>query len=480
MTKVKSPHFNKTKIVATIGPATSSYDMLVQIIEAGVDVCRLNFSHGAYEDHQKVIDNINQYNAYFKSHVGKLLDLQGPKLRIGAVENDGIDLIKGRKLTVTTHSEVSTAERLSVNYEKLASEVKTGEKIQLDDGKLELKVLRTDGKSEIECIVVNGGRLTSRKGFNLPQTKTTLPCLTEKDRADLEFGLENNVDWVGLSFVRQAADILEVKNIIRQKGKHARVVAKIEKPEAVKNFDEILKVTDAVMVARGDLGVEMPMEEVPIIQKRIAEKCNAAGKPVIIATQMMESMIKSPTPTRAETTDIANAVLDGADAVMLSAETSVGDYPVKAVEYMTKIITHVEKYDEVYSKGKKPSKESDTFYSDEICFTACRISEHLNAKAIIGMTYSGYTGYKISSFRPRAPIFIFTSNQDLHTQMSLVWGVRTFFYDRYESTDQTFLDQIQILRERKLLKKNDTIIQTASMPIHARGRTNALKVTIVE
>jgi pyruvate kinase len=470
---------NKTKIVATIGPACSSYAMLSKIFEAGANVARLNFSHGTYEDHKQVIQNIRDYNHATHSNIAILLDLQGPKLRVGEMENNGVALIGGNKLIVTNEKCIGTTEKIYVNYERLPQEVSIGERILLDDGKIELKVIETNGKNLITTEVIFGGVLSSKKGFNLPNTVTSLPCLTEKDLADLDFGLDNHVEWIGLSFVRKAADIIELKNIIKARGKTTRIIAKIEKPEGVMNFEEILKVTDGVMVARGDLGVEMKPQEVPIIQKRIISECIIAGKPVIVATQMLESMIKSPTPTRAEASDVANSVFDGADAVMLSAETSVGAYPVEAITIMKSIISEVEKEQGVYFKGKKPTADSPTFLSDEICFTACRMSDHLNAKAIIGMSYSGYTGYKISSFRPKAPIYIFTSNISLLNTLSLVWGVKGFYYNKYESTDDTFKDLVDQLTQNDYLSPGDIVLHTASMPIADRARTNTIKVSVV-
>ena len=474
-------NFNRTKIVATIGPATSSYEMLKSIVEAGVDVCRLNFSHGSYDDHKKVIDNIRKLNEDTNSYVSILLDLQGPKLRVGEMENGKVELISGSIITVTTTEMISTADKIFVKFPHLPKDIKKGERILLDDGKLQLKALESNGSDEIKCEVIFGGILSSKKGFNLPDTILSIPALTVKDKADLEFGIEQKVDWIGLSFVRKAQDIIELKDIIETHEWKPRVVAKIEKPEAMLNIDEIIEATDAVMVARGDLGVEMPMEQVPVIQKKIVKKCIEAGKPVIIATQMMESMIVSASPTRAEVNDIANAVMDGADAVMLSAETSVGAYPVLAVRAMQLTIAEAEKTNAPYFKGKRPSSESSsTFLSDEICFTAVRISDHLGAKAIVGMTFSGYTAYKISSYRPKAMICIFTGNPRLITTLNLVWGVRTFYYNGFESTDKSIQEVNDILKKIGLVQPNDIVINTASMPIHERTRTNTIKISEIK
>lgn len=470
---------NKTKIIATIGPATSSKDMLQKLINAGVDVCRVNFSHGTHADHKQVIQHIRSINEEQGAAIGILQDLQGPKLRIGAVDGE-IWLKDGDTLIVTTVESVSTAQQLYVSYEALARDTRPGERILLNDGKVELEITRILDEHRVEAKVVAGGSLTSNKGFNLPESNLSVPSLTEKDLADLQFGLENEVEWIALSFVRTPEDIIELKQLIADSGKTARVIAKIEKPEAVKRIDDIIKVSDGIMVARGDLGVEMPLQRVPLIQKSIVEKCISAAKPVIIATQMMESMITDSMPTRAEINDVANAVLDGADAVMLSAETSVGKYPLKVVETMTKIITDVEADRRVYYKGKKPHHSSPSFASDEICFTAVRISDHLQAKAIAAMTKSGFTGFKVASFRPQAEICIFTDNRPLLNTLSLVWGTRGFFYDRFVSTDETFDDVTEELKKEGLVKIGDYVIHCASMPIHKKQRTNTIKVSIVE
>jgi pyruvate kinase len=472
-------HFNKTKIVATIGPATSDKEKLRQLILAGVDVCRLNFSHGSHAIHLATIKNIRELNDELGSAIGILVDLQGPKLRIGHVEGE-IYLEDGEEILVTTQPAISTNKQLSVSYTNLARDAKPGEKILLNDGKIELLITGILGSDLLRATVESGGPLTSNKGFNLPNTRLSVPSLTEKDLEDLEFAMEQEVEWIALSFVRKAEDIIDLKQRIGVKGKDIRVIAKIEKPEAVKHIDDIIKVADGIMVARGDLGVEVPMQRVPLIQKSIVEKCIMASKPVIIATQMMESMIVESMPTRAEINDVANAVLDGADAVMLSAETSIGKYPIKVVETMGKIITDVEADRRVYYKGKKPHHSSPSFASDEICFTAVRISDHLKARAIVAMTKSGFTGFKVASYRPEANIFIFTDNKTLLLALSLVWGVRGYFYDRFETTDQTFEDVLEILKRDDLVKERDYVINCASMPIHKKQRTNTIKVSVVD
>lgn len=473
------PAYNKTKIIATIGPSTSSYEMLKQIIEAGVDVCRINFSHGEHADHLEVIKKVKIINDELGTNVCILGDLQGPKLRIGEIENGFIHIKKGQKILLTSEKCVGTSEKIYVSYKNLAQDVKPGEKVLLDDGKIELKFLEIKDKTSVIAQVVVGGILKSRKGFNLPNSNLSVPSLTEKDKIDLLFALKHDVDWIGLSFVREARDIYDLRKVIEEHNPRTRIIAKIEKPQAVKNFNSILKESDGIMVARGDLGVEMPMQKVPVIQKKIVEQCIAASKPVIIATQMMESMIENPTPTRAEVNDVANAVLDGADAVMLSAETSVGKYPLKTIQMVEKVLGEVEISANPYYKGLKPVKESPTFISDEICFTAVRMSEHLNAKTIVGMTYSGYTGIKVSSFRPNCDIFIFTHNRPVLRTLNLVWGIRGFYYDHEESTDRTISDAIHLLESKGFVKKGDIVINCASMPLSKKQRTNTLKVSVV-
>jgi pyruvate kinase len=472
--------FNRTKIVATIGPASSSKQALKDLIMAGVDVCRINFSHGSYEDHLQVIKNIKEINKELWVHTAILADLQGPKLRIGVVENDRAELINGNEIIITTEKMIGNAEKVYITYPQFPQDVRPGEIVLLDDGKLTLRVIETDGKKEVRCHIVHGGILSSKKGVNLPNTKVSLPCLTEKDLADLDFALENNVEWIGLSFVRSASDIIELKNIISLNNKSTRVVAKIEKPEALDDIDNIIRETDAVMVARGDLGVEVPMESVPLAQKMMVRKCLKAAKPIIIATQMMETMITNPTPTRAEVNDVANSVMDGADAIMLSGETSVGKFPVKVIETVSKIITNIETHGGIFNSEIEPDFNMNRFTTDSICHSACHLAENINARAIITMTHSGYTAMKISSYRPKSSIFVFTSNHSLLNTLSLIWGVRGFFYDKYISTDHTIADIKYILRREGFLKQGDYFINIASMPITEKGKTNMMKLSYVE
>jgi pyruvate kinase len=476
---MKTVH-NRTKIVATLGPASAKKEVLLNMIKAGVDVCRLNFSHGKIEDHQKVIDIIRDINKKYKTNVGILADLQGPKIRIGLVKDGGINLISGHKIEITTKELIGDDKQIYITYQSFPSDVRSGEIILLDDGKIQMRVLSTNNKDSVQCEVIYGGVLTSRKGVNLPNTKVSIPSLTEDDLSNLEFALNNDVEWIGLSFVRSADDIIELKRIIARSDKTARVIAKIEKPEAIDNIDEIIEATDGVMVARGDLGVEMPMEQVPLLQKMIARKCRAASKPVIVATQMLESMITSPRPTRAEVNDVANSVLDGADAVMLSGETSVGEYPLIVIETMHKIVRNVEENDYPYNTNKVLNESSPTFMGDAVCGSAVFLAEKTHAVGIISMTSSGYTAFEISSYRPKAATFIFTSNRKLLNTLSLLWGVRGFYYDKFDSTDRTIRDVNQILKAEKLVEPGNVVINTAAIPIEKKGKTNMIKVTIVD
>src|ERR1700712_2439361 len=475
-------YYNRTKIVATMGPASTNKDILLSMIRAGVNVCRLNFSHGKASDHQKTIDTIREINEQYKVNVGILADLQGPKIRIGLVKDGGIHLVNGTQIHITTHECIGDDNRIYITYETFPQDVQPHEVILLDDGKIQMKVIETNRLDTVVCEVVHGGILTSRKGVNLPNTKVSIPSLTEEDLENLQYALEWDIDWIGLSFVRNADDITELKQVIARSGKAAKVIAKIEKPEAIDNIDSIIAATDGVMVARGDLGVEMPLEEVPLLQKMIARKCRAASKPVIVATQMLESMITTPRPTRAEVNDVANSVLDGADAVMLSGETSVGEFPVIVIETMAKIVRNVEELGYTYNTTIEPLEPSApaNYLSDALCGSAVYLAEHTNAVGIVSMTVSGYTAFEISSHRPKASTYIFTSNKNLLKALSLVWGVRAFYYDKLESTDQTISDVNEILKAENLIEVGDVIINTAAVPIHKKGKTNMLKVSVVE
>ena len=469
-----------TKIVATIGPATASTEMLEQLLLAGMNVVRINASHGNVDDHKIIIDNIRGLDKTLGSNTSILIDLQGPKLRVGELKYPFVTLKEGTEVAFRVGTEEGDEDELYTNYENFAKDVQPGEPILLDDGKLRLEVISTDGEKEVTCKVIYGGKLKPRKGINLPKTKISLPSLTEKDEADLALALSEDVDWIGLSFVRSPEDIYDLRKRIEAEAKHTKIVAKIEKPEAVEELDEIIDATDAVMIARGDLGVEIPMEDVPLLQKQIVEKCLSASKPVIVATQMMESMIESPTPTRAEVNDVANAVLDGADAVMLSAETSVGAYPVHAVRAMCQIIQKIEaNNDKPFNERPPYNPDDDRFITDSICYNACRLARRTKASAIVTMTYSGYTALQMSSQRPKAHIFMFTSNRKVLSQMSLVWGVEAIHYSKMVSTDHTIADIKYILFKDGKVKDGDFVVHTASMPIKDAGMTNMLKLSRV-
>lgn len=470
----------KTKIVATLGPASSDKEVLRQMFLAGLNVCRLNFSHGAYEDHAKVVQTIRELNEETGLNVAILADLQGPKIRTNDMENNGVELITGKEVLIVTEKVLGTAEKFSINYAQLPADVKPGERILLDDGKLALEVVSTDGKAQIVAKVLHGGILSSKKGVNFPNTRISMPSLTEKDLEDLNFALEQDVDWVGLSFVRSARDIIELKHIIYNRKCKAKVIAKIEKPEAIDEIDEIIKESDGLMVARGDLGVEIPYQNVPIIQKMLINKCIIHAKPIIVATQMMESMITNITPTRAEVNDVANAVLDGADAVMLSGETSVGKFPVEVIKTMSNIVMEMEKFEGIYNKEEIPERDQSRFITDSICFNACRLSQRVEAKAILAMSFSGYTAYKIASQRPKSQIYVFTSNKQILTQLNLIWGVKAFYYDKHISTDHTIADIKYLLRKEGLLETGDLVINIASIPLEDRGSSNMLKLSYVE
>ncbi len=470
--------YNRTKIVATVGPASNSKDTLRALASEGVDVFRLNFSHGKHEEHQKVIDAVREINAELGTHIALLQDLQGPKIRVNEVK-EGTILAPRQNIIITTRELIGDNEICSTSYKDLPRDVKPGDMILIDDGKIELKV-KESREIDVLCEVVYGGTLKSRKGINLPYSKVTAPSLTEKDLADLEFGLKNNVDWVALSFVRKAKDIEILRGIIDSRKSTTRIVAKIEKPEALENIDAIIAATDAVMVARGDLGVEIWLEEVPMVQKMLVEKCNKLAKPVIVATQMMESMITSPRPTRAETNDVANAVMDGADALMLSAETAAGEYPIEVVRSMVRTIGSVEKQANIYYRFRDADRHSPIFVHDSLILAACKLAKEVNAKAIVGMTSSGYTAFKSSSHRPNTNIFVFTGNRSILNTMNLVWGTRAYYYEKHNSTDETIADVEEILKRDGHVKPGDIFISLASMPIQERSRTNTIKMNVVK
>lgn len=471
---------NKTKIVATLGPSTSEKETMFKMIEAGVNVFRINFSHSSHENAIDLIGKIRELNEEHNLNVAILADLQGPKLRIGDVE-PGAVLEKGDTLTFSNVEEMGTAKKVFMTYSQFPRDVKAGERILVDDGKIVLKITHSNGIDEVKAEVIQGGPLKSKKGVNLPNTKISLPCLTDKDLADLKVAMAHDVEWIGLSFVRSADDVKELKQIIAENNAPCRVISKIEKPEAVVDIDRIIEETGAIMVARGDLGVEVPMQSVPLIQKMIVNKCHKMAKPVVIATQMMESMIENMTPTRAEVNDVANSVLDGADAVMLSGETSVGKHPVAVIEAMSKIVAHVEESGQVATKTENPpTYRNERFITDSICYNASKIADQVGASSILTMSFSGYTGFKISSHRPKSNIIVFTANRSILNMVSLIWGVRGFFYDNMESTDKTFAEIKQIAKNEGLVSEGDLVIKIASMPIENSGMTNMLKISQID
>ena len=471
---------NKTKIIATIGPSTSSKEMLRKIIQRGVNVCRINFSHVSHSEAKEIIDNVKEVNKQLHSHTAILADLQGPKIRVGSFE-------KPKKLKKGSYVYFNTTQKqpndIFISYTNFAKDVKKGDRVLLDDGKLSLLVENSNGKNRVKLKVIFGGLLKSNKGVNLPNTDISLPCLTKKDKIDLTFLLDQKIEWIGLSFVRSAEDVKKLKNTIkRHKKSQALVIAKIEKPEAINDIDNIILETDAIMVARGDLGVEVPLHKVPVFQKMIVQKCIKQSKPVVIATQMLESMTDNISATRAEVNDVANSVIDGADAMMLSGETSIGIHPLRVIDTMRKVIKDVEKSRHNISKND-PEREivlNERYISNAICANACQISDNVNAQAIITATYSGYNTIKTSSYRPKAYIYAFTNHHTILNTLSLVWGVKAFYYEGGKTTDDTVLETKNILKKQKYVKRGDKVINIASMPAEERGMTNMMKLSKVK
>lgn len=475
--------FHKTKIVATVGPACDTYDKLLELVKAGVNVFRLNFSHGTHENKAEIINHIRKINKTEPYNISILGDLQGPKLRVGEIENGSLKIEPGDILTFTSREKVvGTKEKIYISYPDLHKDVKTGEKIMIDDGKLEVVVTEITPNDEVKVRVTYGGNLLPKKGVNLPDTAISLPAMTPKDIEDFEFIIKHELDWVALSFVRRAEDIIDLKKRVADFKSNIKVMAKIEMPSALTDLRNIIVESDAVMVARGDLGVELPVEKVPMAQREIIRKCIHRGKPVVVATQMMESMIDRVKPNRSEITDVANAVLEGADAVMLSGETATGHHPTLVVETMRKIILEVERTEYRYNRAEdlQAISHSPSFLSDAICYNACKIASDISANALVGMTESGYTAFMLSSYRPKSPLYIFTKKRSLVNQLSLSWGVRAFFYDEEESLDDIIFDQIAILKERGFVKSGDTIVNTGSTPVHLHLPTNIIKITKID
>ena len=470
--------FKKTKIIATLGPASSSKAMIKKLIKSGVDVLRVNFSHATHDEVERIVDDVNGLRKELGSNVTLLGDLQGPKIRVGELEND-IELKKNQSLSICSNlSESNGVDKIFISYPSFAKDVKPGENILVDDGKLIFKVISTNKKDTVDIKVVQEGVLKPRKGVNLPNTKISQPALTEKDIDDAKFAVKKSFDWIALSFVRSKKDVLQLRELIEsQCDYHIPIISKIEKPQAIEKIDSIIKVSNGIMVARGDLGIEIPAEEVPLNQKKIVAKCKKRGIPVVIATQMMESMIDSLTPSRAEVNDVANSVMDGADAIMLSGETSMGKYPCEVVKKIGDIIHGVEDSPLIKIPVDLPEIKSDRLITKSICKNAATIANEIGASAICTLTNSGYTGWQISSWRPSALVIVFTSNKKILTQMNLLWGVKGVYYNNFESTDKTVEEVNSLALENKYIKKGDYVINLAAMPIYEKGQVNTLRIT---
>ncbi|MFT4575728.1 MAG: pyruvate kinase [Polaribacter sp.] len=474
------PLNKKTKILATLGPATNTKSVLADLVEAGVNVFRINFSHADYDTVKARIKDIREINKEKGTNVAILGDLQGPKLRVGVMQ-EGIVLNDGDTFIFTTEECEGTSEKAFMTYQRFPKDVKVGERILVDDGKLEFKVIATNKKNEVTTEVIVGGVLSSKKGVNLPNTAISLPALTDKDMKDAVFALEQEVDWIALSFVRNPEDLRKLHDLIKQKSSYrVPVIAKIEKPEAVENIDALIPYCDGLMVARGDLGVEIPMQEVPLIQKMLVQRAKLARIPVIIATQMMETMITNAVPTRAEVNDVANSIMDGADAVMLSGETSVGAHPIRVIEKMTEIIMSVENSPLIKVPQSPPHIRTDRFITKAVCHHAALMAKDINAAAISTLTNSGYTAFQISAWRPTSHILAFSSERRILNKMSLLWGVKPIFYDKNVSTDDTVVDINRIAKEKGFVKANDYVINLTSMPVEAKGMVNTLRVSQIK
>ena len=469
---------NKTKIIATLGPSSKGQPVLKSLMEEGVNVFRVNFSHANHSEVKKTVLNIREISSLLGLHVAVLGDLQGPKIRLGTVK-ENVFIENGDTVSITTSEvEFGDSSLVSINYLNFPKDVAKGEKILVDDGKIILKIIETNKKDLVKAEVVQGGELKSRKGVNLPNTKISLPALTEKDRTDALFAIKNNFDWLALSFVRSKEDVYSLEELINQNSENKiPIIAKIEKPEAIKNLDAILQAADGLMVARGDLGLEIPAEEVPLNQKLMVNMAKKARKPIIIATQMMESMIDSLTPSRAEVNDVANSVMDGADAVMLSGETSVGQYPVQVIQIISKIIKGVENSPLIKVPNTLPEIHSKRVITKAICFQACNVANELKASAICTLTNSGYTAWQISSWRPSAMILVFTSNKRILSQLGLLWGVRCVFYDNFVSTDRTVEEVNELAVKKGFVKKGGLVINLAAMPVIDKGQVNTLRIS---
>ncbi len=474
------PHKNKTKIVATLGPATDTKEILTRLATEGVNVFRINFSHANYDIVKRQVKTIREINEENNFNVAILADLQGPKLRVGVME-DGVILEEGDSFKFTTEECIGTKEKAYMTYQRFPKDVKEGEQILVDDGKLLFEVVSTNNVNEVIVEVKVGGPLKSKKGVNLPNTNISLPALTEKDMKDAIFALSQEVDWIALSFVRTPDDLRMLRDLIAQHSDYrVPIVAKIEKPEAVKNIDAIVPYCDALMVARGDLGVEIPMQDVPLIQKKLVSKAKKARIPVIIATQMMETMIENSVPTRAEVNDVANSIMDGADAVMLSGETSVGKHPIRVIQKMTEIIKSVEHSTMIKVPQDPPHIRTNRFVTKSICYHAALMANETDAAAISTLTNSGYTAFQISAWRPRTHVITFSTDKRILGKLNLLWGVKAFYYDKNYSTDKTVEDINRIIKEKGFVTSGDLVINLASMPAEEKGMVNTLRVSEID
>lgn len=470
----------KTKIVATLGPATASAEVIEKMILAGVNVFRVNFSHADYQDVSKRIQMIREVDQKLNTNTAILGDLQGPKLRVGEME-EGVEVQPGDRVLFSTEAPfVGNAQKAYMNYKNFPKDVAKGERILLDDGKLIFEVTQTNKKNEVEAVVIQGGPFKSKKGVNLPNTKISLPALTKKDIEDAKFIFTQDIDWIALSFVRYSQDLIALKELMEAHcDRKIPIISKIEKPEAIENIDKIIAYSDGLMVARGDLGVEVPAQEVPLIQKKLVLLAKNARIPIIIATQMMETMIDSLTPTRAEVNDVANSVMDGADAVMLSGETSVGKYPEEVIQTMANILTAVENSELIEVPHTPPTIRTKRFITKSICYHAAHLANDIEASAICTLTNSGYTAYQISAWRPLSHVLVFTSNRNILNQLNLLWGVKAFYYNNLNSTDKTVEEINQIAFEKGYVEKEDMIVNLTAMPIESKGMVNTLRVSII-
>jgi pyruvate kinase len=468
---------SRTKIIATLGPATSDRAVLKEMIDEGLDVFRLNFSHGGHDEKAKIIETIRNLEKETGVSVAILGDLQGPKIRIGIIDNEPIYLKTDEIISFTTNPDEQSNANIYISYDELARDIKPGDNLLIDDGKLKLECVETDGENSLKAKVIYGGPLTSKKGVNLPDTKTSVPSLTEKDKKDVHFAIDNNLDWIALSFIRTADDVIYLRDYLKKYFVNVNIIAKVEKPEAVEDIDKIIEVSDGIMVARGDLGVEVNFDKVPVIQKIIVEKCVEKSKPVIIATQMLESMCTNFRPTRAEANDVANAVLDGADALMLSGETSIGKYPVDTIRAMESIIKYTERNRNVYYNHQLPDTDSEEYVPDSICYNACVMAEQTSAKAIISFTYSGYTALRLAAQRPHARIYAFTANEKLLRRLPLLWGLNTFYSNFFDNIDDAIKYSSEILLKAGLVEKGDLVVHVASTPLNLRDRANMIKLS---